>query len=35
VEVAVRSTLEVRLLAEDMVEEVVIEFVVEVDEDWS
>jgi hypothetical protein len=35
VEIAVRSTLEVRLLAEDMVEELVIEFIVEVDKDWG
>jgi hypothetical protein len=35
VEVAVRSTLEVGLLAEDMVEEVVIELIVEVDKDWG
>jgi hypothetical protein len=35
VEVAVRSTLEIRLLAEHMVQELVIEFVVEVDKDWD
>lgn len=33
-DVAVRSTLEVGLLAEDKVEQLVVEFVVEIDKDW-
>jgi hypothetical protein len=35
VDVAVCSALEVGLLAEDKVEEVVVEFVIEIDEDWA
>lgn len=34
-DVAVRSTLEVGLLAEDKVEQLVVEFVVEIDKDWA
>jgi hypothetical protein len=34
VHVAVRRALEVRLLAEDKVEQLVVEFIIEVDENW-